>query len=694
MPVLPRGPGRRPVALPTWLAHPLRWQRGPVPWPAVLRGALAAGPLLALGIALGRVEIGVLAGLGALFAGFNDLPGTRRTGVVHIGLPALVAALGVLVGAATQDALSGWWGLPVLFAVGAVSGAVSVIGPVCSRAGMQGLAAMVIGMGLPLPGGPWYKALWFLAGAGCLLLLRLVLRPPRPSGGALEGERASLARIFDALADALDAVGGPGAEAARRRLSAALDRGDEAVRLRRLSRRLLRTRVRRDELLLAERFGVATELTDAAAALLWEARPLPPGTGDGPRRLARALRTGTPPGPLPAPGQATPARAAFDAMLLHAAVVFARTVPDTDRPEEAAPLPARRPAPLLRRRVLGPVGREYGLKVAVCVTASAAVALALRADHWYWLPLTAAFLVKPDIGPLFSRVVNRCFGTALGVLVFAAVAAVLGGGIWWTAVCASVAGALLPFAARHFALQTSAVTIMVLAFVWAGGDTQAALSRLLDTAIACAIVVVVGHLPRLADPTARVGHLVAVAQRRTGDYLDHVLTVPAGDRPEERRVLRRAAYSALGEARVAAETLAAELPSRHGGNGDWFRVVAASERIVDAATACVVRMEQGAPRPSAREGAQVAAALTAVADTLDGRAPAAGPPELPAAPECETLADVVAELHFIRAIVAGLPVPARGRRTTRHPAATAATASTAAAAGREPEADNRRDQDG
>ncbi|MDX3098476.1 FUSC family protein [Streptomyces sp. ME19-03-3] len=686
--VLLRGPGRRPVELPSWLAHPLLWQPAPVPWPAVLRGALAAGPLLALGIGFGRLELGVLAGLGALFAGFNDLPGTRRTGVVDIGLPALVATFGVLVGAVTQNALSGWWALPVLFAAGGASGAVSVVGPLCSRAGMQALAATVVGMGLLLAGGPVYKALGFLVGASWLLLLRLVLRPPRPAGGAMDGERASLARIFDALADALDAAGGPGAEAARRRLSAALDRGDEAVRLRRLSRRVLRRRPSPGELLLAERFGVATELTDAAAALLWEARPLPPRTGDGPRRLAEAVRTGAAPGPLAAPETTTAARAAFDAMLLHASAVFARTVPGTDRPEDVAPLPARGSAPMLRRRVLGPAGREYGMKVAVCVTASAAVALALRADHWYWLPLTAAFLVKPDIGPLFSRVVNRFFGTVLGVLVFAGLAAVLSGGLWWTAVCACAAGALLPFAARHYALQTTAVTIMVLAFVWAGGDTQAAAARLADTAIACAIVVVVGHLPRLAGTPARVGHLLAVAQRRTRDYLDHVLTVPAGERPEERRVLRRSAYRALGEARAAAETLAAELSPRRGGSGgDWIRVVAACERIVDATTACVVRMEQGAPRPSAREGAQVIAALTAVADTLDGRAPAAGPPELPATPQCETIADVVAELHFIRGIVADLPVPGRGRDTAPYPVASAP-------AGDEAGADNRRDQDG
>ncbi|WP_431961918.1 hypothetical protein [Actinacidiphila sp. bgisy160] len=152
-------------------------------------------------------------------------------------------------------------------------------------------------------------------------------------------------------------------------------------------------------------------------------------------------------------------------------------------------------------------------------------------------------------------------------------------------------------------------------------------------------------------------------------------------------MLRRAAYSALGEARAAAETFAAELPSRHGGNGDWFRVVAASERIVDAATACVVRMEQGAPRPSAREGAQVVAALTALADTLDGRAPAAAPGS-PRGPECETLAGIVAELHFIRSIVAGLPVPARGTRTTGHAVATVVGGA------RDSRAGNRRDQDG
>jgi uncharacterized membrane protein YccC len=283
------------------------------------------------------------------------------------------------------------------------------------------------------------------------------------------------------------------------------------------------------------------------------------------------------------------------------------------------------------------------------VTASAAVALAMRANHWYWLPATAAFLVKPDLGPLFSRVVNRFAGTALGVLLFAGAGAVLSGGQWWTAAVAGVAGALMPVASRHYAMQSAVATLLVLSFVWAGGDTQAVGSRVADTAIACAIVLLVGHLPRLTDPAARVGHRLAAALRRTQAYLDHVLDDPAGERTGERMALRRAAYRALGEARAAAETVAAELPAQRARITDWGPVVAAAERIVDAVTACAVRMEHGASRPSDRETSEVIGSLAAVAEALDGRENGAAP-ELTTTPECETLADVVAELHRIRKV--------------------------------------------
>ncbi|MFG2860769.1 FUSC family protein [Streptomyces sioyaensis] len=655
-------------AVPAWLAHPFHWPRLPVPWAAVARGALCAGPLLGAGIATGHPAPGVLAGLGSMLAGVNDRPGTRRTGIVHIGLPALASALGMLIGASLQAAGAGWWLVPALFAVGFVSGAGSVAGPVRSNAGMQMLATTVLGAGMPLPGAPWAKALYVLAGCLWLLVLRLVLRSPRPAGGALSGERAAVARVFDALADALGAAGGPGAEPARRRLTAALDRADEALRLRRLTSRLLRRPARTEELLLTERFAAATALCEASVALLWEARPLPSRVAQSPRRFADALRTGRSPGRLSAPETSTAARGAFDRALLDAAVAFAR--------REPLPAPEPGPAPSGRpgwrrvpatvaggalaavggrtrrgRSLFGPAGRDYGLRVAVCIAASTAVALMLRADHWYWLPATATFLVKPDLGPLFSRTVNRFAGTVAGVLVFAG-AGLLLTGTWWPALVAGAGGALLPFATRHFALQTVAITLMVLSFVTVSGDPQAAAERIVDTSIACGIVLVVGHLPHLADPRRRIGQRVTAALWAAERFLRHVLEAEPGADPTARLALRRAAYRALGEARAAAETAAAELVAARDRNPDWLTVVTAAERIVDAATACAVRLDHGAHRPSTEEAERLCRALAAMAEALEdpGREPdtAVADPDLLPVPDCATLTDVAAELERIR----------------------------------------------
>ncbi|MFD7921163.1 FUSC family protein [Streptomyces sp. NPDC059740] len=672
---------RRP--LPPWLAHPLRWQRQPVPWPGVVRGALCAGPLMAVGLATGATAAGVLAALGSTLAGVNDRPGTHRTGLVHIGLPALASALGMFLGALLREGDADWWLVPALFVVGYVSGAGSVAGPVRSNAGMQMLAATVLGAGMPFPLPPWEKALLLLGGGLWLLLLRSLLRPPRPAGGPLSGERAAVATVFDALGDALEAAGSGEAEAARRRLTAALDRADEAVRLHRLFTRRPR-RPRPAERHLAERLAAAIALCEASVALLWEAQPLPRRIAEGPREFAWSLRTGEPPGRLAAPDPSTAGRTAFDRSLLDTAIVFARTGPDAPAAEGLVPAVAATPraghgqgaSPRLPRHttlrrlvrlvqprtrrgrgVFGLAGREYGTRVGVCIAVSAAVALLLRPEHWYWLPVTATFLVKPDLGPLFSRTVNRFVGTVLGVLVFGAVEA-LAGGQWWPACVAGAGGALLPFAVRHFALQTIAITLMVLSFVYVGGSREAAPERVVDTSVACAIVLVVGHLPRLADPRRRIAPRLATGLRRTAAYLRHTLTADPGKGAGRRQELRRAAYAALGEARTAAETAAAELLATRGGGTDWITVVTAAERVVDAVTACAVSLEHGQPRPSAERVRSLWSRPAELADSLErqnqgarrlrkvGVREAAASP-LPPVPDSGPLDELAAELGRI-----------------------------------------------
>lgn len=614
---------------PAWLTHPFRWQRGPAPWFAILRGALGVGPVLAVGLASGHRSQAVAAGLGAMFATLNDRPGTRRVAAVRIVVPALAGSLG-FVGALAP----GWWALPLLTLVGLVSGAVSVAGPVCAAAAVQLLVLTSVGAGLPHGVPPWVMTCCFLAGAGWPLLVRLAVGPK-----AAHGERHAVADVFAALADALDAVGTPAAETTRRRLTGALDQADEALRLRGFGG------ASADHRRLLTRFAAAAALCEAAVALLWEGAPLPPRIAEGPRLMAAAVRAGRLPGPLPAPVSDTPARSAFDRAVLDATLVFAGAgtgstgTGSTDVPP-ARTRPGAHPA--------GPVGRENGLRVAACVAASTAVALLLSADHWYWLPVTAAFLVKPDVGPLFSRVVNRFAGTAVGVLLFAA----LPTGVAELA-AVTVAGALIPLAARHFAAQTAVITVTVLSFVSLGGDTGdtgASGSRLADTALACAIVLVVGHLPRLASPRTRVGHRCAVALRHAQRYLHHVLSAAPGDQDgPERAALRRAAYRALAEARAAAETAAAELRT----DRNWLPVTAHAERIVDATTACAVRLDHGRPGPTAPTVRRITGDLAALADALDAALADGGPARAARATapaDCRTLTDIVGELQQIRAL--------------------------------------------
>ncbi|MFC9847833.1 FUSC family protein [Streptomyces sp. NPDC060223] len=589
------------VAVPPWLAHALRAQRGPVPWNAVFRGALAAGPVLLAAVVVGRPSVGVVAALGAMLAGFNDRPGSRRTAVKRLGAPALAGAGGLLVGSYAGEHVGALTLTVLLTGLGLVAGATSAIGPVASGAGTQLLVAAAIGAGMPLPEPGWQRALFYLAGAGWLLALRLALPTTRATAGdyRFDGERDAVGAVYEAIAELLAAVGGTDATARRVALTAALDHAQDALAGPRLRRYASSGAERR----LHAQYAAALPLAEAATALAWVGEAVPARAAEGPRRLAAAVRTGAHTGPLPAPGlpharlrsrggtPIAPELRALDDALLHAADAF-------DGGGTGKNLHTRRrTARSLVRTAFGAGGREYGIRVALCFGASAGVAQALHHapwsgnhSHWYWLPATAVFLVKPDLGPLASRVLCRAAGTVLGALVFAGLAALLprpAGLIVVVALC----GALIPVATRHFAAQTAVVTVLVLALVMVAGEPPAAWSRISETLLACAIVLLVGHLPALGQRGGTVRARLARAMEAADTYLAHVLSDDTTDDRAGRWALRREAYRALAEAKAAIDLTAAELPAlaRHAEGTD--EVAATLERLVDTTTACAVQLD-------------------------------------------------------------------------------------------------------
>jgi uncharacterized membrane protein YccC len=602
---------RPTAALPPWLAHALRAQRGPVPWNAVLRGALSAGPLLLAAVLLGRTSIGVVAAVAAMLAGVNDRPGSRRSSVTLIGVPALAGAAGLLVGTYAGQHTTAVVLTLLLTGVGLLAGGISAVGSVASGAGTQLLVGSAIGAGMPLPEPGWLRALAHLAGAGWLLGLRLAL--PTPGGTAgdfrFDGERDAVAAVYDAVADLLEAAGSDDGTARRAALTAALDHAQDALAGPRLRRYASSSAERR----LHAQYAAALPLAEAATALAWAGEAVSERAAEGPRRLAAAVRENTHTGPLPAPHRSAPALRALDDALLGAADTF-------DQGEKGGDLHSRpRTAKDLLRIAFGTGGREYGMRVALCFGASAAVAQALhharwygQHQHWYWLPVTAVFLVKPDLGPLVSRVLNRAAGTVLGALLFAGFAAVLPrpeGLIALVAVC----GALIPVAARHFAAQTAVVTVLVLALVMVGGEEQASAGRIGETLLACAIVLIVGHLPMPGQRAGGVRARLSAAGAAAHAYLAHVLSeartpFAAPESRATRWMLRREAYRTLSEARTAIALAAAELPAlaRHSKGADT--VVDTLERLVDATTACAVHLDDSG-HLSAQDREQLTALL-------------------------------------------------------------------------------------
>lgn len=578
---------RTGVVLPPWVAHALRAQRGPVPWAAVARGALAAGPLLGVAVHFGFTSLGVVAAIAAMLAGINDRPGSRRASVRRLGAPALAGGAGLLVGTAVAGHVGSVVLTLVLTGIGLLAGGMSAIGPVASAAGTQLLVATAIGAGMPVEESGWVRAAAFLAGAGWLLALRLALPTPGAIAGdfLFDGERAAVADVYDAVAALLDAVGQPDAGHKRVALTAALDHAQDALTGPRLRRYASSAAERR----LHAQYAAALPLAEAATALAWAGEPVSGRAAQGPRRLAAAVRENTPTGPLPAPARSAPALRALDDALLRAAEAF-------DQGDGVALHARRRGARDLLRAAFGAGGREYGLRVALCFGASAAIAQALHHSrwygehtHWYWLPVTAVFLVKPDLGPLVSRVLCRAAGTVLGALLFAGFAAFLPrpeGLIVLVALCA----ALIPVSTRHFAAQTAVVTVLVLALVMVGGEPQASAGRIGETLLACVIVLVVGHLPMPGEQQrgGQVRARLALAEAAAEEYLAHVLA--EGGRAT-RWALRREAYRTLAEARTAIALSAAEHPAlaRHTEGTDEVAVLL--ERLVDTATACAVHLD-------------------------------------------------------------------------------------------------------
>ncbi|GAA3200302.1 FUSC family protein [Actinocorallia longicatena] len=610
-----------------WLVRAVTPVRAPVPWPAVFRAGISIAAMTAIGLASGNAVAGMIAATGALSGALQNTLRPYRLRLLGIAIPMLVGAVGLIVGEAAYD--RGWWTVGVLVGVALVSGLISSIGAVSSGSGLMLLLMAVIGTGIELPG-PWWQApLYHLGGSGFFLGLVLLGWPLHRA----DPEREAVAGVYFALADVLEAA--PEADAARLAVAPAVNAAQDVLTRHRIGEQGRDIEIRR----LTTMLNAATPLLEAIS-LLHDA-PAPAGMPAAVRRIGEAVAADHRTCP--------PAVFVSEEPAFAAAVEYSRRRLAGPRPEDPDLLgrPAAWPVravTAVREMVFTWTTWRFALRLALCIGLAGIASAVLTVPRSYWVALTVTFILKPDFGSVFVRALLRGLGTLVGVVIAAAILILVPRG--WPAVpLAALFGGLVPLvSARSYAMQTAAVTPLILVL----GDllhhepaTTLATTRLADTALGCVIVLVFGYA--LWPDSWRVQ-----VSARLADTIDAAAAYLRGafeDSPA-RSQRRRGIHRTITTLRTTLQQTLAEPPPASTRAAAWFSAVVAVEQIVDAVTAASVKSRHGFPAPDPADLEVTAGTLSALAAAVRAHEPA---PALPDLPKDGLLADLTPEIHTLRA---------------------------------------------
>ena len=410
-----RKPGRLPSApaAPPWLAEVVRPAPAPVPWPAVIRTALAVCGPLALGLALGEQSDGLLGAIGGLLGTVVDRGGTYPGRIRRILIAGIFGgAAGLLLGVLVHG--RGWIAVVVLVLVAGLSAVLSAAGATAAITGLQLLVYSILGTGPLGMARPWWlPPLLMLAGLAWSILLLV----PGWLVAPLAPEQRSIADVYRALARALRAAGTPEFPAAHQAVVGALNKAWDD-----LASRRVRISGRDPELIrLAALLRQTHPLTEAAVTLVQEGVPPPPGLIATIEAIADAIQYGTPVTSVRPTGGPTPGSTA-----LAGAVAQAADLVSGKRVAEGMAPPSR---PSLRERlrdtlaetVGGRLTRIFALRLMLSIGVAALVSQALPVQRSYWVVLTVAIVLRPDFGSVFARALQRGIGTVVGAVLGAIV---------------------------------------------------------------------------------------------------------------------------------------------------------------------------------------------------------------------------------------------------------------------------------
>ncbi len=567
--------------VPDWLAEVVRPKKAPMPWATMGRAVLALWVPMAIAFATGRRELALLPAMGALLSVMIDNGGPYWFRVTRISVAALFGGgLGLLIGTVLHG--KGWLAVAAVVVIAGVSAVLARLGGIGSVTGLQLFVYSALGLGpLGLLRPWWHTALQFLAGVvwSLLLITPGYLISPRSH------ERKAVAEVYHALARSLRLIGTPGSVGARTQLATALNDAYDAM----LTWRAHSSgRSGRDRHLMAA-LNASHPFAEASAALRATGERVPPlvteeidkfadaitherGPGSGVLgfggRRARGAG-GTPPLPLiPPPWSPSPGALALrEAMVTLVRVLAGNWTPSAAPAADDARTDLRtrlrmRSERFVEQLIGGRIAWEFTVRLMLCTGVAAVISEVLPLARSYWVVLTVGIILKPDYGSVFARAVQRGVGTVIGAVLGAVILITVPYGPWLL-LPFGVLAALLPYGkARNFGLAATFLTpfVVLLIDLLDTAGWHLALDRLVDTAIACAVVLIVGYAPW---PSAWQAHLptqFAETLRAVCAYADQVLVTTPAEPDREHGDGAGAGADAWRGAAVAVADAAAYLP--------------------------------------------------------------------------------------------------------------------------------------
>jgi uncharacterized membrane protein YccC len=549
-------------------------KRPDVPLWVVLRNTAAVVLPLGVGLATGHTAIGLGVGAGALDTMFSDQPGPYRKRVWQLVLASLAAALAALFGFVLGDQL-----IPMLFVtalVGFFGGLLVVFGVDIARVGMTSMILLVVTAATPIHSlaGALGGAALIFAGGLLMLLFSVAAWPLQ----RYRPERLALASVYRGLSSlarqhAHDDADVPALTEAMTTLQQTL-----------LGRHHARGRA-------MEAFGVLLELAERIRLELVAVTELRAGTtvhamfrGDVARVLAaiaHALEEGEPPvqaeralqtlqasenallaGRSPADGL-SPLHALsgqLAAAVRNANWAGSRGELRADAAETPLPVALRSNSALATLRAnLTPrsVAFRHAVRSAACLSVALLISRQLQLPHGYWLPMTAAIVLRPDFAATFNFGLLRVVGTVLGLVLTTALLHVTPNEPWaHLALMALLCMAFRYLATAHYGIAVAALTgTVVILLSFEGVNSGAAvMDRVINTALGSGMAL----LAYVLWPTWERGRARAALADMLDAYANYLRALTHPDKHSMHREMRTAARTARTNAQASLERMRAE----------------------------------------------------------------------------------------------------------------------------------------